>query len=516
MCTSLSIPRVPLPSRFAVETVIGSRVRIIDLVMALSTLAGLASVFRTGKIIGRTIWRRLLIEYAPHSRRMVEDGRVRRLWLRRRNLIHARDRRGRRERRGNRSRCRPSTVMLLVCLLIGIQGCAGFAPIESRSAVNRQSLTDLPVTIRTLDSDHQFLELPAASVAERLRAMHARETLNILALSGGGSAGAFGAGAVAGLTRSGSRPDFAVVTGVSAGALIAPYAFLGSAWDARLFDAFTSGASQNLLQSRGLGVIFSSSLYSGAPLKEMVDTYVSDTMIQAVAREASKGRLLLIATTDVASGDPVVWDLGAIARNGGSSARTLFRDVLVASASVPGMFPPVIIRVPGNGATHDEAHVDGSVTLPFFVPPAFAQTPPDVLDATQRTAIYIIVDRPLGEPAQTTRLTAHAILSRSIHAGLNHMLLTTLELTAATAQLQGATLQYSAVPDAYPLLDAYDFRVEMMRPLFRYAYECAEAGRLWTAFQRTDDDRGTVRSAAETQKIPCPADDAIIKYFASR
>ena len=96
------------------------------------------------------------------------------------------------------------------------------------------------------------------------------------------------------------------------------------------------------------------------------------------------------------------------------------------------------------------------------------------------------------------------------------MLLTTLELTAATAQLQGATLQFSAVPDAYPLLDAYDFRAEMMRPLFRYAYECAEAGRLWTAFQRTDDDRGTVGSAAETQKIPCPADDAIIKYFASR
>jgi hypothetical protein len=180
------------------------------------------------------------------------------------------------------------------------------------------------------------------------------------------------------------------------------------------------------------------------------------------------------------------------------------------------MFPPVIIRVPGNGAAHDEAHIDGSVTLPFFVPPAFVQTPLKVLDRSYRTAIYIIVDRPLGEPAQATRLTAHAILSRSIHAGLNHMLLTRLELTAATAQLQGATLQYSAVPDAYPLLDAYDFRAEMMRPLFRYAYECAEAGRLWTAFRRADDDRGTVRTAAETQKIPCPADDASIRYFASR
>jgi len=508
---------VLMPTRFAVETVNGSSVRIIDLVSALSTRAGLQSLYRNAKAIGRAICQRQVIGSALHRCRMLEDDSGPRLQLRRRNLIHARDSRVRCDRHGNRSRRRPSTVMLLVCLLclIGIQGCAGFAPIQSRSSVNRQALTDLPVTIRTLDSDQRFLELPAASVAERLRAMHPGETLNILALSGGGSAGAFGAGAVAGLTRSGSRPDFAVVTGVSAGALVAPYAFLGSTWDARLFDAFTSGASENLLQSRGLGVIFSSSLYRGAPLKELVDAYVTDTMIQDVAREAGKGRLLLIATTDVASGDPVVWDLGAIARNGGTSARTLFRDILVASASVPGMFPPVIIRVPGNGAAHDEAHIDGSVTLPFFVPPAFVQTP-EVLDRSYRTAIYIIVDRPLGEPAQATRLTAHAILSRSIHAGLNHMLLTTLELTAATAQLQGATLQYSAVPDAYPLLDAYDFRAEMMRPLFRYACECAEAGRLWTAFRRTDDDRGTVRSPAETQKIPCPADDAIIRYFASR
>ena len=154
-------------------------------------------------------------------------------------------------------------------------------------------------------------------------------------------------------------------------------------------------------------------------------------------------------------------------------------------------------------------------TIAFSAVPAFAQTPPEA-DGTHRASIYVIVDRPLGEPAQATRLTAPAILSRSIHAGLNHMLLTTLTLTAATAQLQGATLQYSAVPDAYPLLDAYDFRTETMRPLFRYAYECAEAGRLWTAFQRTDDNSGTTRSAAETQKIPCPADDEVIRYFASR
>jgi predicted acylesterase/phospholipase RssA len=411
---------------------------------------------------------------------------------------------------------RLTPTILLVCLicLLAVQGCAGLAVSESKST-DRQLPSNLQVSIRTLSADERFSELPSTAVAERLRALHAGKPFNILALSGGGSAGAFGAGAVAGLIRSGTQPDFAVVTGVSAGALIAPYAFLGPAWGARLRDAFTGGATGHLLQSRGLGVLFGSSLYRGAPLKQLVDAYVSDTMIEAVAREADKGRLLLVATTEVATGEPVVWDLGSIARNGGPSARSLFRDVLVASASVPAMFPPVIIRVREDGVPHDEAHVDGAPTMPFFVPSAFVQTPPGTLDGTHRTGVYIIIDGPLGESVRATRLTARAILSRTIHAGLDHMLLTTLKLTAAIAQLQGATLQYAAVPSAYPRPDLFDFRAEAMRPLFRYADECAQAGRLWTPFRRTDDDGRTV-PMAETKEVPCPADDVFIRYFASR
>jgi predicted acylesterase/phospholipase RssA len=421
-----------------------------------------------------------------------------------------------REEGGGPPRRRLTLTILPVCLscLLGVQGCAGLAVSEPRSS-DRQQPPNLEVSIRTLGADERFSELPSTAVAERLRALRAGKPCNILALSGGGSAGAFGAGAVAGLIRSGASPDFAVVTGVSAGALVAPYAFLGPAWGARLRDAFTGGAADHLLQSRGLGVLFGSSLYRGAPLKQLVDAYVSDTMIAAVAREADKGRLLLVATTDVATGEPVVWDLGSIARNGGPSARTLFRDVLVASASVPGMFPPVTIRVREDAAPHDEVHVDGAPTMPFFVPPAFLQTPPGTFDGTQRTGVYVIIDGPLGDSARATRLTARAILSRTIHAGLDHMLLTTLELTAAIAQLQGATLQYAAVSSAYPRLDPLDFRADTMRPLFRYADECAQQGRLWTPFRRTGDDAPTA-PMAEPQEVPCPADDAFIRYFAFR
>ena len=345
--------------------------------------------------------------------------------------------------------------------------------------------------------------------------LRAGESLSILALSGGGAGGAFGAGAVAGLTRTGARPTFDVVTGVSAGALVAPYAFLGPAWDPQLLEAFTGAAGENLLQSRGLGVIFGSSVYSGRPLQQLIDAYVSDAMIRAVAREAEKGRLLLVATTDVASGESVVWDLGAIARNGGASARTLFRDVLVASASVPGMFPPVIIRVDENGWSQTQAHVDGAATVPFFVPPAFLLTASDTVGA-RRTAVFVIVDGSLGEAARTTRLTARSILSRSIRLGLSHLLLTTLELTAATAQLDGADLQYSSLPAGYPLSDSLDFSAKIRGPLFRYAYDCAQAGRFWAAFPRAEQDNPPLHGMAQMQPVPCPADDPYFGYFATR
>jgi predicted acylesterase/phospholipase RssA len=417
--------------------------------------------------------------------------------------------------RSSRHRLPPLIVLLGLLCLLSFQGCSRLIVSDSKGSVPLAPANSY-MTIRTLGPDHRFSQLSPTAVAGRLRQLHPGEPLNILALSCGGAAGAFGAGAVAGLTVSGSRPDFAVVTGVSAGALVAPYAFLGPEWDARLLVAFTSGVAESFLQPRGLGALFGSSVYRGAPLKDLIDANVSDAMIQAVAREADKGRLLLVATTDVATGEPVIWDLGAIALNGGQDARTLFRDVLVASASVPGMFPPVIIRVLEDGAWHDEAHVDGAATVPFFVPPAFVQTSFEPPGGATRTAVYVIIDGTLAEPARTTRLTARAILSRSIGAGLSHMLLTTLELTSATAQLQGATLQYSAMPAAYPPVDSFHFSADTMRPLFHYAYECAQAGRLWTAFRHADDDGGPVRTAAATQKIPCPADDALIGYFASR
>jgi predicted acylesterase/phospholipase RssA len=378
---------------------------------------------------------------------------------------------------------------LLSAVSLLLLGCAPLVIREAKSPAQ----TDAPNAIRTLGADRRFSTLSAQSVAKRLHALRADETVNILALSGGGADGAFGAGAVVGLTRSGSRPQFSVVTGVSAGALIAPYAFLGADWDEQLIDIYTTGRGEHLLQSRGLGALFGSSVYRGTPLKELVDRYATDALIQAVAHEAATGRLLLVATTDVGTGEPVVWDLGSIALNGGPGARALFRDVLVASASVPGMFPPVVIRVQEQDALYDEVHVDGTITMPFFVPLALVEAPKDVIGQSRSATVFVIVDGRLSEEPLAIPLRTKAIVSRSVSTGLNHMLRTTLELTATNAELQGARLEYAVIPNTYPKVAPFDLHRETVRSLFRYGYDCAESGRLWIS-----------ASAGASQIAPCP------------
>jgi predicted acylesterase/phospholipase RssA len=402
-------------------------------------------------------------------------------------------------------------AILFSLSLLTLQGCA--------HTVIREPTSDqggAPNAIRTLGPDQRFSTVSSQSIAWRVHAQRAGQPVHILALSGGGADGAFGAGALVGLTRSALRPQFSVVTGVSAGALIAPYAFLGPDWDDELVEVYTSGRAERLLQSRGLGALFGSSIYSGTPLKQLVDRYATDALIQAVAHEASTGRLLLVATTDVSTGEPVIWDLGSIAMNGGAGARALFRDVLVASASVPGLFPPVVIRVQEQQALFEEVHVDGTIAVPFFVPLAFIEPTRDASDPSHGAVVYVIVDGLLSKQPASIRLRTRSIVSRSVSAGLNHMLRTTLELTATDADLKGAQFQFAAIPAAYPNLDSFDFRTPAMRSLFQYGYKCAQAGRLWTSSRSAGQGNGNRDDTGAGQLIQCPADDEFIGRLAVR
>ena len=197
-----------------------------------------------------------------------------------------------------------------------------------------------------------------------------RPNINFLAISGGGSDGAFGAGLISGWTASGKRPDFDVVTGVSTGALTAPFAFLGPKYDEAMKHVYTQTSTKDVAIMRPVrGLLGGDSLASNVPLAKVIAHYVDENFLQEVAAEHNKGRRLLIGTTNLDAERPVVWDMGEIASSGHPESLQLFRTVLLASAAIPAVFPPGFVKVAANGAVYDEMHVDGGATRQVFLMP---------------------------------------------------------------------------------------------------------------------------------------------------
>src|SRR5882672_5397012 len=367
---------------------------------------------------------------------------------------------------------------------------------------------DFPADVRFLSTDRASVEAKSPAALQRLRGSSKDGTLRALVLSGGGAGGAFGAGALVGLSRRQERPQYDVVTGVSTGALIAPFAFLGSDWDSQLTEAFTSGKGAQMSVQGLLALPLGASRRSAA-LTALVDHYVTPDLIRAVAREAGNGRLLWVATTDLDKEETVIWDLGAIAMRGGEPARKLFRDVVVASASIPGVFEPVLIHVQQGGRLYDEMHVDGNASASLFIAPAaayFALLDQRRLDGAR---VYVLINGQIIDAPETTPFKLRPIVARTFSTALKHMSRAQVLAVDQFAEKYHMSVQSTYLPLEYPKYSSADFRASTMRPLFEYGARCAQSGRLWTTLDETMD---TVAAAAPAwnrtptvdQEIECP------------
>lgn len=341
-----------------------------------------------------------------------------------------------------------------------------------------------PIRTDVLDRNFLVEQLPKTT-----RAITAASdgSVDILALSGGGAGGAYGAGVLVGLTNANQRPKFEIVTGVSTGALIAPFAFLGSDWDGKLTEAYRGEATDRLLVSRGLGVLFGSSVFEGEPLVHLVDHFVTDELIAAVAKEAETGRVLLVATTNLDREETVIWNMGAIAQEGGERARKLFSEILVASASVPGVFPPVMIDVEKDGDKFQEMHVDGGASTPFFIAPDMAMILGDPPENLRGAHIFVIVNGPAASAARTTLNNPVDVASRSFTAVMNHMTRTALVQTSIFAERGGMTFAFTAIPSEVAFAGPLAFDQLSMRETFDYGMRCATRGLAWTNAQQALD-----------------------------
>lgn len=339
------------------------------------------------------------------------------------------------------------------------------------------------------------------ALAERVQARPPAESHAILALSGGGANGAYGAGVIVGWSQSGDRPRFDVVTGVSTGALAAPFAFLGPEWDDELQQVYTDGGARTLMGWRSIAAFVAPSLFSSRALRQLIDDYITPEMLRQIATEHAAGRRLLVVTTNLDAAQPVIWDMGVIATIGGERGLRLFRRILLASASLPGIFPPVLIQgVSPAGAAVEEMHVDGGVNLPFLgVPEALPALHASRPDGAQRV-LFVIVNGQITARYQTTRGNLTGILGRSFDTWSNAALRTALAENAAYANSVGISVFITTIPVSVDA-SSLDFDPDTMRSLFELGRARAVTGVVWS--------RISAPAANNGQQSTSPADATV-------
>ncbi len=309
-----------------------------------------------------------------------------------------------------------------------------------------------------------------------------RPVVTSLALSGGGSDGAFGAGVLGGWTASGTRPQFDVVTGVSTGALTAPFAFLGPKYDAALKEVFTKSSTKDIAIMRPVrGLLGGDALASNAPLAKVVAHYIDEAFLDEVAAEHRKGRRLLIGTTNLDAERPVIWDMGAIATSRSPEALDLFRTVLLASAAIPAVFPPGFIKVSADGTTYDEMHVDGGATREvFLVPTQFMASKVDGrlgIRPVRRT--YIIRNGHVDPEYKAVKARTLSIAGRAVSSLIKSQGVGDLYELYLFCQRNGIDYNLAYIPGDFIDTSTQAFDPVYMTKLYDLGYEMAAKGYPW-------------------------------------
>lgn len=303
-----------------------------------------------------------------------------------------------------------------------------------------------------------------------------------LAISGGGGDGAFGAGLLNGWSESGSRPEFTIVTGISTGALIAPFAFLGSDYDDKLKVLYTTTSTKDVLKMRGAFAPFiRDAVASSKPLQDLLERYITEDVREAIAAEHRKGRRLLIGTTNLDAGRPVIWDLGAIASSGDAESLKLMRTVLLASASIPAAFPPVLMQVTANGRTYDELHVDGGVTSQVFLFPVSLdwRRTKEALEVKGTPAVYVIRNAQLDPRWMTVKNRFVPIALRSASSLVRTQGVGDLYRIYLQTQRQGLAFHLAFIPDTFNRVAEEEFDTGYMKELFDLGFKMAMSTNVW-------------------------------------
>ncbi len=383
-------------------------------------------------------------------------------------------------------------LIVVAVMLLFVQGCT----YPSRLAAVPEDLTtqaSVPgmTNVRYwMDEDPEALLKLAREAQRREMKFLARsghegllQEVSGLAISGGGDNGAFGAGLLIGWTEAGNRPTFKLVTGISTGALIAPFAFLGPAYDDRLKSVFTTISAKDIYEERSLiAALYDDAMSDSRPLARLIKKYVNDEMLREIAKEYQKGRLLFVATTNLDALRPVLWNMGEIAASGHPKALDLFRRILVASAAIPGAFPPIMIDVEAGGQRYQEMHVDGGAMAQVFIYPPLYRGDEKIRKSRKKKTLYIIRNARLDPNWAAVERRTLDIAGRAISSLIQTQGIGDLYQIYLIAQRDGLDYNLANIGDDFTVKKKVQFETTYMRKLFDYAYQLAQNGYPWEKY----------------------------------
>jgi predicted acylesterase/phospholipase RssA len=380
-------------------------------------------------------------------------------------------------------------LVLIGSITVLVAGCATFMPREvmpeaSAGQVELEGFHNIRFW-----GDASARDIAAILMADPLNAdrhsasgpaMH-RPISNLLAISGGADDGAFGAGLLVGWTETGTRPLFDVVTGVSSGALIAPFAFIGRERDNQLREIFTRYGRKDIFTYNVSGVLSGSALADDTPLTKLIEKYVDQAFLAEIARERRRGRVLLIGTTNLDAQRPVLWDMGRIAMSNNPEALPLFRKILLASATLPGVFAPVRIQVRVGGKNYDELHVDGGVTRQVFVAPSVvAFLPPEQrLDKLASRRLYVIRNGKIDPEWQPTNEKVLSVTQRSLSTLIKNQGIGDLYRIYTITRRDGIDFNLASIPADFSITSDEPFDRDYMVALFERGYQLGSGHYPW-------------------------------------
>ncbi|MEA3070021.1 MAG: hypothetical protein QOD29_1467 [Alphaproteobacteria bacterium] len=381
-----------------------------------------------------------------------------------------------------------TTLYLLTLLLVGCSTTERSPP-EPANLTDQSTVLGIPNARFYADTQAAAMAQEALRAVERERAVNGPGAAvpvgrlppaNLLAISGGSDDGAFGAGLLVGWTEAGTRPEFKLVSGVSTGALIAPFAFLGPAYDPQLRAIYTGVQPEDIYEKRFiLTAVFNESFADTAPLFRVISRHLNEEMMAAIAREYAKGRLLLIGTTNLDSQRPVIWNIGAIAASGRPGAVDLVRKILLASASVPGLFPPVLVDVEAGGQRFQEMHVDGGAVAQMFLYPPSVGLQANVKAIGRERHAFLIRNSRLDPDWASVERNLFSITGRAISTMIHYSGYNDILRIYATTQRDQVDYNLAFIGPDFNVEHKIPFDQAYMRALFDYGYQRGRAGFSW-------------------------------------